>query len=81
MNGGYVIVDMKGLDAVSAGDTEIPGIYDEVRRAYYSGKALMLSNLRNMSPMYVSAHDTAEGNIVLGTRITVEPDDNVIVVN
>lgn len=79
MNGGYTIVDMEGLDAVTPGDTEIPGIYDRVREAYYLGKPLLLINLRNMSAMYTAAWDSIEGNIHLGTKITVEPDDNVLV--
>ena len=41
MNGGYFMVNLKGLDLTSAEEQTITGLYDQMQKAIKSGKPLI----------------------------------------
>ena len=55
MNGGYVMIDCKGLDLTSNEEQTINGLYDDMVSAIKSGRPLVAYNcvwgLNNNSPM------------------------------
>ena len=50
MNGGYFIVDCTGLDLNSLGT--VSGIYDNLLKAYESGKLVILGGIKNSTAVY-----------------------------
>ena len=44
MNGGYIMIDCKGLDLTSAEEQTISGLYNDMIRAIDSGKPLVAYN-------------------------------------
>lgn len=50
MNGGYFLVDCTGLDLNSLGT--VSGIYDNMLKAYNSGKLVLLGGIKNSTALY-----------------------------
>lgn len=88
MNGGYVMIDCKGLD-LTKGSTEqtISGIYTDVKNAMMSGKPMIAYNCiwgtgKNITPINVFAIDFGSCIIVTSStlQIIITPLD-VITIN
>lgn len=45
MNGGYILIDCKGVDLGDLG--EVPGIYAKIKTAVETGKPIILENIVN----------------------------------
>lgn len=50
MNGGYFLIDCTGLDLNSPGT--VSGIYDNMLKAYDSGKLVLLGGIKNSTAAY-----------------------------
>jgi len=83
---GYIMVEVNGLDLSDTEAQTIPGLYSRLIKALDTGKAIMLTGIKNgdavVSPIYVTATLGAGATIVLsGIAAIVTDDDKVTHVN
>lgn len=79
---GYIMVEANGLDVSDTEVQTIPGLYSRLTKALDTGKAIMLTGLKNgdadISPVYVTAARGAGATITLsGFAAAVTDDDKV----
>lgn len=85
MNGGYVLLDLTGLDLAGASSQTINGITERTARAISTGKQVIAAGIVNgaaeISPVSVAASVTADGTTLTaaGIALTVGAADAVAV--
>lgn len=81
MNGGYIMVDVAGLD-VSQGKQTLPGIYSKLEAAVATGKPIMLvgakKNDGEISPSFVTVTEGAGMSFTIGAFTAVVADDDSV---
>lgn len=85
MNGGYVMIDVKGLNFASTETQTLAGLYDEIKTASATDKTVVLVGAVNgdedVSPVVVYVTQDGADYIVSasGLKITIESDDKTTV--
>lgn len=88
MNGGYILIDCKGLELTSESTQTIDGLFDRIADAVATGKPVYACNVlfatAPMSPVPVMICLNANGSYVCTAstlQIWVNDDDEVTIVN
>ena len=89
MNGGYTLIDCRGLDLTSAEEQTKPGIYAQLKTAMVIGKPLIGCNCywgsgKPLTPIHFFANQYAENLIVCTSsilNINVTSADKITVQN
>ena len=81
-------IDCGGLDLKTGTPSKIPGIYEQVQKAYATGNPILAKNLfwegDPFSPVCVGVTYRSSGNYIATfstLQIEIEPDDDVTVIN
>lgn len=87
MNGGYVMIDMMGIDLAAPPSDPVDGIYEKFDSAFSSGKPIILIGGTiggaEVSPVPTTAikYTTAIVVGVLASRVRVNNDDTIVLVS
>ena len=86
MNGGYVMVDCKGLNLLAQSSQTVNGLYEVCKDAYNSGKPIIAYNCVYgtgvpLTPIQVFAIEEAGKFIFTSSilQIIVDDDDSVVI--
>lgn len=88
MNGGYIMVDCKGMDLAAASSQTISGLYAKCEKAMESGKPILMCNCvystgSKLSPIPVYMVKGAEYYVATTSawQITIGEDDRVTIMS
>lgn len=79
---GYIMVAADGLDVSNTEVQTIPGLYSRLTKALDTGKAIMLTGLKNRNvdicPVYIAATLGARATITFSGLVAVVSDDDKV---